>query len=145
MRGLIAILFIVWPLAEIAGFVLAGRAFGLWPTLALTVLSAALGLLLVRVQGFAVLRRGLGSLERGEPPVRELFEGALLAAAGALLLLPGFLSDAVGLILLVPAARRLLLRVVLARAQTRRREQDGVIEGEWAEIVDPLPPPERRE
>lgn len=145
MRRLVAILFIVWPLAEIAGFVLAGRALGLWPTLALTILSAALGLLLVRVQGFAVLRRGLGSLERGEAPVAELFEGALLAAAGALLLLPGFLSDAVGLILLVPAARRLLLRLVLARAQTRRPAQDGVIEGEWVEIVDPLPPPERRE
>jgi UPF0716 protein FxsA len=69
----------------------------------------------------------------------------LLAAAGALLLLPGFLSDIVGLVLLVPAVRRLLMRRVLDKAQARRREQEGVIEGEWTEIVEPLPPPGRRE
>lgn len=145
MRGLVAVALIVWPLAEIAGFVLAGRALGLWPTLALTVLSAALGLLLVRMQGLGVLRRGLAALERGEPPVAEMFEGVLLAAAGALLLLPGFLSDAVGLVLLAPAFRRLLMRLVLARTGARRRERDDVIEGEWVEIVEPLPPPDRRE
>lgn len=145
MRRIVPVLLIAWPLLEVAGFVLVGRSLGLWPTLALTVLSAASGLLLVRAQGIGVLRRGLVSLERGEPPVREMFEGVLLAAAGALLLLPGFLSDAVGLVLLVPAVRRLLMRLVLARAQARRREQEGVIEGEWVELADPLPPPRRRQ
>jgi UPF0716 protein FxsA len=145
VRRIVPVLLIAWPLLEVAGFVLVGRSLGLWPTLALTVLSAAAGLLLVRAQGIGVLRRGLASLERREPPVREMLEGVLLAAAGALLLLPGFLSDAVGLALLVPAVRRLLMRLVLARAQARRREQEGVIEGEWVEVADPLPPPPRRQ
>src|SRR5690606_11942663 len=143
--GLVAVAFVAWPLAEIAGFVLVGDALGLWPTLGLTVLSAALGLFLVRAQGLGVLRRGLETVHRGEPPVREMFEGVLLAAAGGLLLLPGFLSDVVGLFLLVPALRRLLMRLVVARSEARRREEDGVIEGEWVEVVDPLPPPDRRE
>jgi UPF0716 protein FxsA len=143
VRRLVAIGFIVWPLAEIAGFIWVGRALGVWPTLALTLLSAALGTLLVRAQGFILLRRGVAALERGEPPVRELFEGVLLAAAGALLLLPGFFSDGLGLALLIPALRRLLIGFVLARTQARRRAQDGVIDGEWVEVVEPLPPPRR--
>ena len=145
MRRIVPVLLIAWPLAEIAGFVLVGRAVGVWATLALTVLSAVFGLLLVRAQGLGVLRRGLALLERGAPPVQEMFEGALLAAAGALLLLPGFLSDIVGLVLLVPAVRRLLMRFVLARALARRSAQEGVIEGEWVEIVEPLPPPPPRD
>lgn len=143
MRRFVTFLLIAVPLVEIAGFVLVGGWLGLLPTLALTVLSAALGLLLVRAQGLGVLRRAAAALERGEPPVREMFDGMLLAVAGALLLLPGFVSDVVGLALLVPLLRGALMRFVLARAQARRREEDGVIEGEWVEVVDPLPPPRR--
>jgi UPF0716 protein FxsA len=143
LRRWLPALLIALPLAEVAGFVLVGRALGLWATLALTVLSALLGLLVVRAQGVGLARRALAELERGEPPVRELFDGLLLAAAGALLLLPGFLSDAVGLLLLTPAVRAALLRLALRRAAERRRQQDGVIEGEWIEIRGELPP--RRE
>lgn len=140
MRIRLPILLIAAPLAEVAGFVLVGRALGVWPTLALTVLSAALGLLVVRAQGAGVLRRAMAALERGEPPVRELFDGVLLALAGALLLAPGFISDAAGLLLLVPPARARLMRLILSRTADRHREDDGVIEGEWVEVRNELPP-----
>jgi len=134
-------LLIALPLVEVAGFVLVGRALGLWPTLALTVLSAVLGLLLVRAQGAGVLRRAMAALERGEPPVRELFDGLLLGLAGALLVLPGFVSDAAGLVLLAPPFRAWLMRLIVGLAATRRRADDGVIEGEWVEVRNDLPPP----
>jgi len=134
-------LLIALPLVEVAGFVLVGRALGLWPTLALTVLSAVLGLLLVRAQGAGVLRRAMAALERGEPPVRELFDGLLLGLAGALLVLPGFVSDAAGLLLLAPPFRTWLMRLIVGLAATRRRADDGVIEGEWVEVRNDLPPP----
>lgn len=145
MRLPISLLLIGLPLAEVAGFVVVGSWIGLGGTLALTLLSAATGVLLVRAQGLLVLRRAFAAVERGEPPVREMFDGVLLAAAGALLVAPGFLTDAVGLVLLLPPARRLIAAKILLRGQERRRRDEGVIEGEWVEIVDPLPPPDRRE
>ena len=145
MRLPISLVLIGLPLAEVAGFVLVGSWIGLGATLALTLLSAAMGVLLVRAQGLLVLRRAFAAIERGEPPVREMFDGVLLAAAGALLVAPGFLTDAVGLVLLLPAARRMIAVGILSRAQARRRRDDGVIEGDWIEVVDPLPPPDRRE
>lgn len=143
MRRAFVIAFIAAPLVEVAGFVLVGRALGLWPTLALTVLSAAVGLMLVRAQGISVLRRAMAALETGRPPVGELFEAMLLALAGVLLLIPGFVSDALGLLLLIPPARAGLLRLVARGMAVRREAADDVIEGEWVEIVDPLPPPRR--
>lgn len=140
MRIPLPALLIALPLVEVAGFVLMGRALGLWPTLALTVLSAAVGLAQVRAQGAGVLRRAMAALERGEPPVRELFDGILLALAGALLVLPGFVSDAAGLLLLVPPFRAWLMRLIVGLTAARRDAADGVLEGEWVEVRNELPP-----
>ncbi len=108
-------LFLVVPLAEIATFIWVGERIGLWPTLASVIVTAVVGTALLRRQGFAVLRRVGYSLQRNRLPVSEVFHGACLLCAGALLLTPGFLTDAVGFAMFVPAVRRYLGRALFAR------------------------------
>jgi UPF0716 protein FxsA len=152
--------FIVTPLAEIAVFIQVGGWLGLWPTLALIVLTAVVGTWILRWQGLGLLDRARRQLDRGVPPVFEVFSGLCLLVAGALLLTPGFITDASGALLLVPPVRALLYRSVRDRLEVyavhqRRagtgRGPDGrppmgrVIEGEFEEVrpdgEDDLPPP----
>ena len=155
---------VVVPLAEIGVFIRVGGWIGLWPTLALIVLTAVAGTWLLRVQGLGLLSRAREQLDRGALPVFEVFSGVCLLIAGALLLTPGFITDAVGALLLVPPFRALLYRSVrdrLAVAQAearaggggRRPPGDRVIEGEYEELDGggrgddagggdrPMPPP----
>lgn len=103
------------PLAEIALFIQVGGRIGLGPTLALIVLTAVVGAWLLRHQGIAVLTRAQRQITAGSLPVVEVFEGLCLVIAGALLLTPGFLTDTLGALLLVPAVRQRLYRVVAHR------------------------------
>ena len=101
---------IVVPLAELA-------VLRLGPTLALIILTAAGGVWVLRRQGIAVLRRAQQQMQQGSVPIFEVFEGACLVVAGALLLTPGFLSDTAGAILLLPRVRALLYRRVRRRLE----------------------------
>lgn len=100
------------PMIEIAVFIQVGDWIGLWPTLALVILSAVVGSWQLRTQGFATLARARAEMDRGRVPAHEIFDGLCLLFAGALLLTPGFVTDTVGLLLFIPAVRALLrLRV----------------------------------
>ena len=155
-------LFIFVPLAEVGVFIQVGGLLGLWPTLALCLLTAAIGTLCIRYQGFNLITRARHQLDAGEAPVFELVSGVCLVVAGVLLLVPGFVTDAVGFILLLPPARRLFYDRVLAPRMTvmaeaqaaRGRKGSGpggkpsprpsVIEGEFEEVGDvrgEMPPP----
>jgi len=96
------------PIIEIAVFIQAGSLIGLWPTLAVVVLTAVVGTALLRIQGFAVINRVQNTLAAGQVPVAEVFDGLCLLVAGALLLTPGFVTDGVGLLLFVPPFRAVL-------------------------------------
>ncbi len=147
MAGLILLAFIVIPIIEIAVFIQVGGAIGVWLTIGLTLLTAVAGTILLRTQGLATLARAQATLASGEPPVAEMLDGMCILAAGALLLAPGFVTDTIGLLLFVPAVRRLLGRA-LWRAFERSghihvwsggrggpRSPDGtVIEGEYHEV-----------
>lgn len=109
MPFLLLIAFIGVPLLEIAVFLQVGGVIGLGWTLALVVLTAVIGTALLRAQGMATLNRARASLDRGEVPMREVFDGACLLVGGALLLTPGFVTDAVGFMLLLPPVRSVLL------------------------------------
>lgn len=146
--GVLLLLFLVVPLAEIYLLIQAGGAIGALNTVALVVLTAVVGAWLLRWQGLATLRRVQQSLERGELPETALIEGVLLLLAGALLLTPGFLTDAVGFALLVPNARVALAHAVLERGVLRASAPPGsppegsrgegrVIEGEVERDDDP--------
>jgi UPF0716 protein FxsA len=106
------------PLIEIGLFIEIGGVIGLWPTLALVLLTAALGSWQLRAQGLATLARARQQLDRGELPTRELFDGFCLVIAGALLLTPGFMTDVIGLALFVPGVRDALRRFVANRMET---------------------------
>lgn len=97
--------FLLVPIIEIALFIQVGGAIGLWPTLAIVVATAALGTYLVREQGRAALLNLRQSFSELGDPTEPLAHGAMILVAGALLLTPGFFTDAVGFALLIPAVR----------------------------------------
>lgn len=110
------LVFVLVPLAEIYVLIRVGSSIGAWPTIALVVLTALVGVALLRQQGLITLGRGLQRLDRGELPLTQMLEGLMLALAGAMLLTPGFLTDLLGFALLVPAFRRFSLRWLAKRA-----------------------------
>jgi UPF0716 protein FxsA len=107
-------LFLLVPLVEIYLLIKIGGEIGAWPTVALVVATAVIGAALLRWQGIATLLRVRQSLDRGELPALAMLEGVLLLIAGALLLTPGFFTDTVGFLLLVPPLRRKLLSALLS-------------------------------
>jgi len=109
------VLFIAVPLIEIALFIQLGSVLALGWILLVVVLTAMLGTWLVRRQGRDVLRRLQGALDRLEDPTEPLAHGAMILLSGALLLTPGFFTDAVGFLLLLPAVRLVAFRWVRAR------------------------------
>ena len=103
-RTLLALLLVV-PLVDALFLIVVAEQLG-WPTtVALVVLTAVLGMLLLRAEGRATLARVQRKLARGEPPTDELLDGGLLIAAGAFLLTPGLVTDAVGFLLALPLSR----------------------------------------
>lgn len=116
----LVLIFLALPLVEIALFIVIGGRIGLWPTLALIVLSAIVGVMLLRApkaRASRVMERGVHGLSLGT----FLAQGAFQVAAGLLLILPGFLTDAIGLVLLVPPVQRAILRRLRARVEIRTR------------------------
>ncbi len=113
------VLFTLVPLTEIALFVLIGDRLGLGTTILLVLLTAAAGSILVSRQGRGQLERVRTTLASGLFPGRELAHGAMILVAGALMITPGFLTDAVGLLLMVPAVREALRRYGLKRMSDR--------------------------
>jgi UPF0716 protein FxsA len=111
------------PLIEIALFIKVGGWIGLGPTLALVVLTAVIGAWMLRQQGVSVLMRAQRQLVDGGLPMAEVFEALCLVIAGALLLAPGFFTDAIGALLLIPPVRRVLYQ------QVRRRLEPHLFRG----------------
>lgn len=144
--ALLVALFILVPIVELYVIVQVGQAIGLLPTLALLLADAVLGSLLLRHQGRGAWRRFNAALQERRFPGREVADGAMIVVGGTLLLTPGFLTDIVGLLLLIPPTRailRRLLRSVVGRRfvvvglgdrtirtdrPTRRYDYDGTAE-----------------
>lgn len=118
---MLLLVFLVLPILELYVFVQVAGAVGFLSALFWVVVATILGVWLVKQQGLGVLRRANEKVSRGEPPTDELVNGILLLVAGGLILAPGFLSDAVGLLLLLPPVRALL------RGPLKRRFRDGPI------------------
>ncbi|WP_191485395.1 FxsA family protein [Pseudomonas sp. FEN] len=125
------LLFLLFPVLELYVFFQVSTAIGFFPALALIILGSMLGVLVLRVAGIATALRARESLNRGELPAQTMLEGLMLALGGGLLLLPGFISDVVGLVLLLPITRRLL-----ADRMRRRAEEQALRQRAFAD--DPL-------
>lgn len=115
MPLVLVLLFIVVPIVELYVLIQIGQAIGVLPTIALLIVDSVLGAMLMRSQGRAAWMRLQRALAEGRVPGREVIDGALVIFGGALLLTPGFLSDILGLILLLPPTRAVVRRVLVAR------------------------------
>jgi UPF0716 protein FxsA len=119
---------------EIAGFILVGKAIGLLATLGLVALGMVVGTALLRKQGIATLAKVRAELAAGRAPARSLAEGAVNALAALLIILPGFLTDVTGVLLLVPTIREAFWRLLSRRIAIRSihvvqpLEADGVVD-----------------
>ncbi|VAW98057.1 hypothetical protein MNBD_GAMMA20-59 [hydrothermal vent metagenome] len=107
------LLFLLIPLLEIYLLIKVGGIIGALPTVFMVVFTAVLGAWLLRIQGLSTLMRVRSTLAKGGIPALEMLEGAVLLVAGALLLTPGFFTDAIGFACLVPGLRRALIRRLL--------------------------------
>jgi UPF0716 protein FxsA len=138
--------FLVVPLVEIAFFVVIGNAIGLWPTLAGVVLTALIGSFVIRMQGLSLLNEMRSTVGRGQLPARALADAMMIGLAGLLLLLPGYFSDLIGILLLIPPVRSAIYAYLKSRVTvvttstgpgpgfTQRRVDDGTIDldsDEW--------------
>ena len=143
-------LFVAVPLIEIALFIQVGGAIGLWSTLAVVVVTAIVGTALVRTQGMRAMADLQSSFNQLNNPTEPLAHGAMILFSGALLLTPGFFTDAVGFALLVPAFRRAVMRYVAARVKVQsfsmgaqqthyRPASEDVVDGEFTDVT-----PEKR-
>jgi UPF0716 protein FxsA len=115
----LVLLFIVVPIAELFVLIQVGNAIGIWLTIALLIADSILGAMLMRSQGRAAWRRFNDTARAGRVPAREVLDGVLVIFGGALLLTPGFLTDILGLVLLIPPTRA-LVRAVLVRRFAHR-------------------------
>ena len=148
------LIFLAIPFIEIALFIQVGGLIGLWPTLGLVILSAVVGLSIVRSQGVNAIGRLQTSVAAGGDISGPIADAALILVAGVLLLIPGFFTDAIALVLLIPAARLALMRFGAGRVRaqsviftrgplsSRRPQSPDTIEGEY-EVLDDVPPSQR--
>jgi UPF0716 protein FxsA len=131
-------LFILVPLAELYVILKVGDAIGVLPTIALLAIDSVLGSLLLRAQGRSVWRRFNETMASGRVPHRELIDGVLVVFGGAFLITPGFLTDIVGLLLLLPPTRSVIRRLVTRRLGRRIVTRDRYdVEGTATEYDEP--------
>jgi UPF0716 protein FxsA len=117
------LLFLLFPVLELYVFFKVSTAIGFFPALLLIIAGSALGVMVMRVAGLATALRARESLQRGELPAEQMFQGLMLAVGGGLLILPGFISDVLGLICLLPFTRRLASRKMRERAEEQAIRQ----------------------
>ena len=137
MFPLIATLFLVVPIIEIYLLIQVGQVIGAGWTILLVVLTAVIGVWLLRIQGLSTLTRAQRKLQENELPAHEILEGMGLVVAGALLLTPGFFTDTVGFLLLFPPTRMWLVSRMASRMMVsasvnmhaHAQRDDDVIDG----------------
>ena len=135
MLKFIFALFILLPLAELYLLIEVGSGIGGFSTIALCLLTAAIGGILVRIQGTQTLVEAKRLMDAGQPPAEQMIHGMMLAASGVLLFLPGFITDIVGFALLIPLIRKMIGRWLIGSMMVKQhKKREVVIE---AEIIDP--------
>lgn len=113
------LIFVIIPLIELYVIIAVGEKIGAFWTVMLVLLTAVVGVNLLRIQGLKTLMRAQVSMAQGQVPAMEMMEGMVLAAAGIMLITPGFISDSLGFLCLIPTSRRAIIRYMLARSRVR--------------------------
>ena len=129
------ILIIGIPLVEIYLFIKIGSQIGAFNTVLLILGTAIAGIAYARYEGFNTLRSGIRQLIKNEIPIYEILSGATLAFAAFLLIVPGFATDIVGILLVIPVTRKLILNYFIKKNKPRK-ETKNFIEGDYEDISD---------
>ena len=127
----ILLLLISIPLIEIYLFIKIGSYIGAFNTVSLILVTAIVGIIYARYEGFNTLRSGISQLIKNEIPVYEIISGAALTFAALLLILPGFATDLIGLILIFPPTRKLILKNFSKKYTSKNQKKKNYIDGEF--------------
>ena len=119
------------PIIEIYLFIKIGSQIGAFNTIFLIFVTAFLGVFYARYEGFNTLKSGMSQIIKNELPVYEIISGTALAFASILLILPGFATDFLGLILIFPPTRKLLLKTFSKKYPSNNKKDENIIEGEF--------------
>lgn len=130
--------FLLIPLLELYLLIELGSVIGALPTVLLTIGTAIAGIYLIRQQGMATMMQAQHELQAGKPPQEAVINGVLIFIGGVLLFIPGLMTDTLGLLLLIPPVRSVMVRQSLKGMSTRgayryRQDEETIIEGEWTE------------
>tara|TARA_B100002051_G_scaffold226144_1_gene221742 strand:+ start:271 stop:687 length:417 start_codon:yes stop_codon:yes gene_type:complete len=133
------IIFIGIPALEIFLLIKIGGQIGALNTLALIFLTAVIGVYFAKLQGIQTLKSGMINIYQNKMPIYEIMSGASIAIAALLLIIPGFFTDSIGFLLLIPFTRRILFKITLkTKTKTKEKDQEKTIEGEIIDKKDEL-------
>ena len=129
------LLLISIPIMEIYLFIKIGSQIGAFTTILLIFITAFFGVIYARYEGFNTLKHGMSQIVKKELPIYEIISGAVLAFAALLLVLPGFATDLLGLLIIFPPTRKLIFKKVSIKQRTKPKDKD-FINGEFEDIED---------
>ena len=127
------LLIICIPIVEIYLFIKIGNNIGAFNTISLILITAIIGVWYAKHEGFNTLRSGMSQLMRNEIPIYEIISGAALAFAALLMILPGFLTDIIGLLIIFPWTRKIFFKKISIK---KKNNNKNFIEGEYEDIDD---------
>ncbi len=140
--------FIAIPIIEVILFITVGKYIGLWNTIFIIIITGIIGAMLVKSQGISIFNKAMAEIKINKVPIFSLFEGIAILVAGAFLITPGFLTDALGCILLLPKTRNLLINYVTKYLEKKSNfnkkssfnsndeKESKVYEGNYEEVED---------
>ena len=123
------------PIIEIYLFIKIGSQIGAFNTISLILITAIIGVWYARYEGFNTLRSGMSQLMKNEMPIYEIISGAALAFAAILLILPGFATDIIGLLLIIPITRKVFFKSI-SKKYSNKKNKENFIEGEYEDMDD---------
>ena len=132
----VLILILAIPLVEIYLFIKVGSYIGAFNTISLILITAIIGVIYARYEGFNTLKSGMSQLIKNQLPIYEIISGAALAFAALLLILPGFATDIIGFLLIFPFTRKLLFKKVTNNYSNQNNKKQDFINGEFEDIDD---------
>ena len=132
----VLLLIIGIPLIEIYLFIKIGSQIGAFNTVLLILTTAVVGVAYARYEGFNTLKSGIRQLVKNEMPVYELVSGATLAFAAFLLILPGFATDMIGILLIIPLTRKIILKKFVKKKTDKNKKKNNYIDGDYEDIND---------
>ena len=124
------------PLIEIYLFIKIGSQIGAFNTVLLILTTAIVGVAYARYEGFNTLKSGLSQIVKNVSPIYEIVSGAALAFAAFLLILPGFATDLIGVLLIIPLTRKIILKKYINKNSNKRKNNNNYIDGDYEDISD---------